>query len=94
MTATWILGGIAIGVVALAIVSLVVMYLWNWLAPRVFKLPTIQFKHALGLLILSKILFGGFGGWHGGHHGFHHGMKTEQCKTWQINHDKKDLLIK
>ena len=94
MTTLWILGGIAIGVIAIAAMSLAVMYLWNWLAPTVFKLPTIKFKHALGLLVLSKLLFGGFGGWHGGHRGFHHGMKHEQCKEWKMNFDKKDSIIK
>lgn len=94
MTALWILGGIAIGVIAIAAMSLAVMYLWNWLAPTVFKLPTIKFKHALGLLVLSKLLFGGFGGWHGGHRGFHNGMKYEQCKQWKMDSDKKDSSIK
>ena len=99
MTALWILGGIAIAVVAVAVMSLTVMYLWNWLAPIVFKLPTIKFKHALGLLILSKLLFGGFGGWHGGNHRFHHGMKEfqqhkdyKQHKEWKMNDEKKDSL--
>lgn len=94
MTGLWFFGGIAIGVIAIAAMSLAVMYLWNWLAPTVFKLPTIKFKHALGLLVLSKLLFGGFGGWHGGHRGFHHGMKHEQCKEWKMNFDKKDSIIK
>lgn len=94
MATLWILGGIAIGIIAITAMSLAVMYLWNWLAPTVFKLPTIKFKHALGLLVLSKLLFGGFGGWHGGHRGFHHGMKHEQCKEWRMNSDKKESIIK
>lgn len=94
MTTLWILGGITIGVIAIAAMSLAVMYLWNWLAPTVFKLPTIKFKHALGLLVLSKLLFGEFGGWHGGHRGFHNGIKHEQCKQWKMNSDKKDSSIK
>lgn len=94
MTTLGILGGIAIGVIAIAAMSLAVMYLWNWLAPSVFKLPTIKFKHALGLLVLSKLLFGGFGGWHGGNHGFHHGMKHKQCQEWKMNSDKKESIIK
>ena len=94
MTALGMLGGIAIGVIAVAAMSLAVMYLWNWLAPTVFKLPTIKCKHALGLLVLSKLLFGGFGGWHGGHRGFRHGMKHEQCKEWKMNTDKNESIIK
>ncbi|MGZ4055226.1 MAG: hypothetical protein ACXVPU_10325 [Bacteroidia bacterium] len=41
------------------------MHLWNWLVPSLFHGPIINFGQAIGLLILSKILFGGFGGRHG-----------------------------
>jgi hypothetical protein len=45
----------------------IVMLLWNWLLPGIFRLPPIGFWQALGLLALSRILFGGFGrGGHGG----------------------------
>ncbi|MBK6526662.1 MAG: hypothetical protein IPG07_14625 [Crocinitomicaceae bacterium] len=39
----------------------VVMLLWNWLMPTLFGLTIITFWQALGILILSKILFGGHG---------------------------------
>ncbi|HTQ85788.1 MAG TPA: hypothetical protein VMI93_06225 [Candidatus Solibacter sp.] len=35
------------------------MWLWNWLMPAIFKLPTIGFWQAVGLLLLSHILFKG-----------------------------------
>jgi hypothetical protein len=35
------------------------MWLWNWLMPAIFHLPTIGFWQAVGLLILSHILFRG-----------------------------------
>jgi hypothetical protein len=38
----------------------VVMGLWNWLMPVLFGLHAITFWQALGLLVLSKILLGGF----------------------------------
>lgn len=46
----------------------ITMVLWNWLLPEIFGLPAIDFWQALGLLLLAKILFGGFKGkgW-GGH---------------------------
>ena|SRR5688572_10601687 len=44
----------------------ITMILWNWLVPAVFNGPLINFWQALGLLLLSKILFGGFGGKHSG----------------------------
>lgn len=46
-----------------AVFGFVVMSLWNWLVPALFGGHTITFLQALGLFLLSKILFGGF---HGG----------------------------
>ncbi|MEQ8926280.1 MAG: hypothetical protein RLO81_10735 [Fulvivirga sp.] len=40
----------------------VVMSLWNWLIPDLFNGPVLDFWQTLGLIILSKILFGGFKG--------------------------------
>jgi len=42
----------------------VVMLLWNWLLPAIFGFGTITFWQALGILVLSKILFSGFRGGH------------------------------
>jgi len=39
----------------------VVFYLWNWLAPMLFGFKTITFWQAFGLLVLCRMLFGGFG---------------------------------
>ncbi|MDH6358378.1 hypothetical protein [Parabacteroides sp. PF5-9] len=44
-----------------AVFSLITMLLWNWLMPALFGLITINFWQAAGLLILARILFGGFG---------------------------------
>jgi len=49
-------------VVMLAGFGFVVMGLWNWLMPALFGLKLIGYWQALGLIILSKILFGGFRG--------------------------------
>jgi hypothetical protein len=46
----------------LALLSFAVMLLWNWLLPDIARLPEITFWQALGLLALSRILFGGLGG--------------------------------
>lgn len=49
--------------------SFIVMSLWNAILPAVLGVKTITFWQALGILILSKILFSGFGGWrHKGEH--------------------------
>jgi hypothetical protein len=60
-----ILKGIGIGVLVIAlffVLGYVVMTLWNWLMPSIFGLHTITYWQAYGLLILSKILFGGLRG--------------------------------
>ena len=60
---------------ALAFFSLLVMLLWNALIPSIFGLPTISFLQAAGLLILSRILFGGFPG------GRHRHRKSRQWRA-------------
>ncbi|HVT59415.1 MAG TPA: hypothetical protein VHR45_13565 [Thermoanaerobaculia bacterium] len=42
-----------------ALFGLVVMGLWNWLTPALFGWKLITFWQALGLVILSRTLFGG-----------------------------------
>lgn len=43
------------------IVGGVVMFLWNWLMPELVGASCIGYLQALGLLLLSKIFFGGGG---------------------------------
>jgi hypothetical protein len=88
-----------IGPLVLAVFSAVVMLLWNLLMPAILGLSTINFWQALGLFILSRILFGSFGGGRmmmGGMF-FHHGnpfrdkwmnMTAEQRKEF-INKRRK-----
>jgi hypothetical protein len=45
-----------------------VMFLWNSILPAVLGISTITFWQALGILVLSKILFGGFRSGHGHFH--------------------------
>lgn len=44
------------------VVSLIVMQLWNCLLPEILGVKAITFWQAAGILVLSKILFGGFHG--------------------------------
>ncbi|MDG1332328.1 MAG: hypothetical protein P8P74_08350 [Crocinitomicaceae bacterium] len=39
----------------------VVMFLWNSILPDVTGVNTINYWQAMGIFVLSKILFGGFG---------------------------------
>src|SRR4051812_35380039 len=45
-------------IVCTLVMSFGVMILWNWLIPELFKGPQITYLHALGLLLLTKFLFG------------------------------------
>ena len=60
---------ILVAVIAfLAVVGWLVMSLWNWLVPPLFRGPPIGYLQALGLLVLARLLVGGLrgrGGWHG-----------------------------
>ena len=46
--------------IGISTIGFVVMQLWNWLMPVIFALPRITFLQALGLFVLSKLLFGSF----------------------------------
>jgi len=64
-------------VVAAAVLGAVVMALWNAVVPALFtSAHRIDYLHALGLLVLSRILFGGFRG----HSGWH---RRRQFARWQ-----------
>lgn len=58
----WFLKGFAMVAAFIFIGGFVVMSLWNWLIPSIFGLAAITWIQALGLLVLSKILFGSFHG--------------------------------
>jgi hypothetical protein len=58
---------IPIVLLAIAVFGGIVMGLWNAILPAVLGVKTITFLQALGILILSKILFGGFKGRGGCH---------------------------
>jgi hypothetical protein len=45
------------------VMGLLTAGLWNLLLPPILGLPAIGFWQALGLLLLSRLLFGGLGGW-------------------------------
>ena len=57
----------------------VVMSLWNWLMPALFGWHLINFWQAVGVLVLSKILFGGFRG----HPGRHLYWRRRMLERWE-----------
>ncbi|MGH8131811.1 MAG: hypothetical protein ACRETP_01040 [Steroidobacteraceae bacterium] len=66
----------------LAVFGWVVMQLWNWLVPALFHGPTLRYWQAVGLLVLSRILFGGMRG-HGGHGHWRRRMRERWHERWE-----------
>jgi len=62
-------------IAAVIVFGFVTMYLWNILMPAIFGLKLITFWQALGLLLLAKILFGGFHRHGGGRPGWKRHMQ-------------------
>lgn len=60
------------------------LLLWNWLMPAIFGLPQITFWQALGLLVLSKIIFSGFG-----HKKHNHRIKPEWREHFEKMHAQR-----
>ena len=87
----YVLKGIMIAIVIALIVlglGFVTMHLWNWLMPAIFGLKIISFHQAIGLLILCKILFGGF---HKGRHRHcgHRGWRGHHYGPWRKRWEEK-----
>jgi hypothetical protein len=63
----------------IAIGGEIVLHLWNWLLPPLFGWRQITFWQALGILVLCRILFGGWGSHGSGRSSFGRSMK-ERCE--------------
>ncbi len=57
----WFLIPVAVVAAALAL-GWAVMFLWNAILPEVVGARPLNFWQAVGLLVLCRLLFGGFGG--------------------------------
>jgi hypothetical protein len=67
-----------LGLIAIAVIGFVTMLLWNWLVPALFNGPLIDYWQAIGLLVLSKLLFWGFGGKR-----HHYGPESHGMYQWK-----------
>jgi len=67
-----------LGLALAAVFGLAVQYLWNHVLVALFRAPVISYCQAFGLLLLARLLVGGFGRGHGHRrpcgHGFGHGL--------------------
>lgn len=79
-------------IIFVGLTGLAVMALWNALLPAILGVSTITFWQALGLLLLSRILFGGYRGYGPRGNGFrgygwgsYGGQKLKQkmAERWQ-----------
>ena len=57
----WGVLGVVGFAVIVALLGLAIMLLWNRLIPGIFNLPMISYCEAIGLAVLSRLLFGGCG---------------------------------
>lgn len=71
------------GTAFVVLFTFIVMSLWNAVLPAVLGVKAITFWQALGILVLSKILFGGFGGWHHKKEHFKNRMRQRMMEKWE-----------
>ena len=73
---------IALACVAmLFLITAIVMWLWNAILPEVVGAKTINYWQAMGILVLSKILFGGLKG----------GVSGKNCGGWKKHHLESNM---
>lgn len=65
-------------IVVAGVLGFVIMALWNAVMPGIFPVRPIGFWQALGLLLLAKLLFGGFRPGFGGP-----GWRWRMIRRWQ-----------
>ena len=80
LRAAWVAKVVALVLAGFALLTLLVMSLWNALLPELFHAPTIGFWQAAGLLVLSRLLFGRLLG-RGGHGGWRHRKWRERWES-------------
>jgi len=75
--------GVLIFLCVFALSGWVVMLLWNALLPAIISVSAITYLQSLGIIILSRLLFGGLG--HLGKHAMEHFAMSHHS-------EKKDFL--
>lgn len=85
------LGFIILGAIAAAgfafIFGYFVMLLWNWLMPELFGLAIITFWQAAGIVLLARLIFGGFK--HGHDHPKNHSPRDKFSSRWKREFKKE-----
>jgi len=92
--------GIFIMLAAAAVFGAAVMLLWNALLPALFTFPQINYLQAVGILVLTRLLFGGITGGHGGRRAagegqlFQHGNKLREKWMNMSDDERKEFIEK
>ena len=103
-TIKFVFMGILAVLVACVVFAVAVKLLWNALLPQIFALPQISYLQAVGLLILSRLLFGGIGDEMHNHntrrgarrdgHMFDHGNKLREKWMNMSEEERKEFMEK
>lgn len=88
--AGWVILGLAFAAVFALVFGLLVKALWNWLMPALFGLGTITYWQAFGIVILAKLLFGGFGPHGRNHREPFHRKFQDRWQDFKGRHEEKD----
>jgi hypothetical protein len=84
-----------LGLLFIAAMGYLTMTLWNWLIPALFNGPEIYFAQALGLMLLGRLLVGGWGKGHGGCNHEPNSWKARmQAKFTGISEEEKEAFKK
>ncbi len=99
----WILkciGAVILFVLLAFALAWATMLLWNWLIPSLFGGPIITYLEAAGLMILGRLLIGGFGGGKGGNNcgnksswGHGHWKKRWEAKMEGMTEEEKQKFM-
>ncbi len=71
-----VIAGVVFAVVFAFLFGYIVQLIWNWLMPELFGFKIISYWQAFALVVLAKLLFGGFGQ----HHHDRHSVRDRRVK--------------
>jgi hypothetical protein len=84
-----------LAIAGVALFTYVTMFLWNVLLPEIFNISTITFWQALGLLALTRLLFGGMHSNWKRHRTFgHHDSEFRKKMMNMSSEEKKEFFRK
>jgi hypothetical protein len=88
----WVIIGLGFAVLFALVFGYVVMWIWNMIMPAVFGLSEITFWQAFGIVILAKLLFGGFSPHRHDHSHWDYRLRHDRHFPWKRFSDKRQHL--